>query len=72
MADSDYTVIKPVESLQTIQGVTPAKRREERKRRQNAPHDQHEETEADVERDEAQDPRTVRDDDDPHSIDYCA
>ena len=74
MADSDYTVIKPVDSLQTIQGVTPAKRREERKQRQNAPHEHREETEteADVERDEAQTPRTVRDDDDPHSVDYCA
>ena len=74
MADSDYTIIKPVESLQTIQGVTPAKRRGERKQRQNAPHEHQEEpeTKADTERDEAATPQAVRNDDDPHSVDYRA
>lgn len=35
MADNDSSIIKPVESLQNIGGLTPAKRREQRKRRQN-------------------------------------
>jgi hypothetical protein len=34
MADSDSNIIKPVETMQNLPGVTPAKRREERKRRQ--------------------------------------
>ncbi len=34
MADYDSNMIKPVEGLQSITGLTPAKRREERKRRQ--------------------------------------
>ena len=35
MADKDSNTIKPVESLQNITGLTPARRREERKRRQD-------------------------------------
>jgi len=34
MADSNSNIINPVETMQNIAGVTPAKRREERKRRQ--------------------------------------
>jgi len=34
MADNDSTIIKPVEGLQNITGLTPAGRRENRKRRQ--------------------------------------
>ncbi len=34
MADNDFNMVKPVESLQNISGLSPAKRREERKRRQ--------------------------------------
>ncbi len=34
MADYDSNLIKPVEGLQSITGLTPAKRREERKHRQ--------------------------------------
>ena len=34
MADYDSNLIKPVEGLQSIAGLKPAKRREERKRRQ--------------------------------------
>jgi len=36
MADNDYNTIKPVQSLQNIGNVTAAKRREERKKRQNS------------------------------------
>ena len=39
MVDSNHNIIKPVESLQNITGLTAAKRREERKKRQN-PHEQ--------------------------------
>lgn len=42
MADNDYNIIKPVEGLQTIGGLTPAKRRKERKQRQDL-HKQNEE-----------------------------
>ena len=34
MADYDSNMIKPVEGLQSITGLTPAKRRQERKRQQ--------------------------------------
>ncbi len=34
MADYDSNTIKPVDGLQNIAGLTPVKRREERKRRQ--------------------------------------
>ena len=36
MVDSDYNIIKPVETLQNITGVTPAKKRKKRKKRQNS------------------------------------
>ena len=36
MADNNHNIIKPVENLQNITGLTPAKRREERKKRQNS------------------------------------
>jgi hypothetical protein len=35
MADYDSNMIKPVEGLQSISGLKPAKRRRERKRRQH-------------------------------------
>jgi hypothetical protein len=35
MADNDSSIIKPVESLQNIGSLTPAKRREQRNRRQD-------------------------------------
>ncbi len=46
MADNDYNIIKPVEGLQNIAGLTGAKRREERKRRQNLPGGHEEERES--------------------------
>ena len=69
MADSDYSVIKPVESLSTIQGLEPTKPRQERKR-QPQPGRHHEEPEAEPE--EVSESEARRDEDDPHSIDYCA
>ena len=37
MADYDSNIIKPVDGLQNIAGLTPVKSREERKRRQQLP-----------------------------------
>lgn len=79
MTDSDYNAIRPVESLQTIQGLTSIQRRQERKRRQNAESESHHESEpepeaeAEAEAEETEEPQANRpNDDDPHSIDYCA
>lgn len=36
MADNYYNIIKPVETLQNITNVTPAKYREKRKKQQNS------------------------------------
>jgi hypothetical protein len=74
MADSDFNVIKPVESLQTIQGLSPMTRHQERKRRQKSSDEQREETEEKTEekQEETTEPQAHRNNDDPHSIDYCA
>ncbi|MHC4681699.1 MAG: hypothetical protein ACYTEK_23755 [Planctomycetota bacterium] len=42
MADYESNLIKPVKSLQTITGLTPAKKRDERKRRQQLHQEQDE------------------------------
>ncbi|MBN1359542.1 MAG: hypothetical protein JW993_03070 [Sedimentisphaerales bacterium] len=70
MADSDFNVIKPVESLQTIQGLTPMTRQQERKRRQKSKDERREEPEE--KHDETAEPQARTIDDDPHCIDYCA
>jgi hypothetical protein len=70
MADSDFNVIKPVESLQGIQGLMPTARQQERKRRQRQAEDHSEETPE--KQDETTEPQTHNDDADPHCIDYCA
>ena len=77
MADNNHNIIKSVEGLQNIAGLTPAKRREERKKRQNL-HEQN-----DQERELAEDKlnesaeediagEITKNDQDRHSIDYCA
>ena len=44
MADSDFNVIKPIERLQTIQGLAPASRHQERQQKQSRrPKDEHRE-----------------------------
>jgi len=48
MADYDSSIIKPVEGLQNIAGLTPAKRREERKRRQQLSKESKEEHEQEM------------------------
>lgn len=45
MADFDSNLIKPVDSLQNISGLTPVKHREERKTRQQLQHENDEKDE---------------------------
>lgn len=77
MADNDFNIIKPVENLQNVGGVTPAKSREERKKRQNL-HKKNDPQRPlpDSERDESTaediDSEIVDNDREQHSIDYCA
>ena len=69
MADSDFNTIKPVDSLQSIQGLTPAERRQERKNRQKPQGKHHEKPEE--EQDSSKEQETSGDGQ-AHSIDYCA
>lgn len=73
MADNDYNIIKPIESLKNITGLTPAKRREERKRRQNLPAENKEKGKQQM--NESVDQQNHKnklnnDENDQHSIDY--
>ncbi|MHC4259036.1 MAG: hypothetical protein ACYSTF_01295 [Planctomycetota bacterium] len=74
MADNDSNIIKPVESLHNIAGLTPANRREERRRRQNLPEQENDEFEQ--QSDEPIDEQDVSDfdknGDEKNTIDYCA
>jgi hypothetical protein len=75
MADSDYNMIKPVEGLPNIPGLTPAKRREERKRRQHSPDEQNDsasEEPNDLGDQARPDNGYVDDDNEKHFIDYRA
>ena len=75
MPDNDYNIIKPVESLHNIAGLTPAKRREERKRRQNmhaAPDEEATLELNDSVEKESPDNTPADNENDRHSIDYCA
>jgi hypothetical protein len=75
MADYDSNLIKPVDSLKNISGMTPVRHREERKHRQHMHHE-------DSEKDETMQDETVlseetapRENDinpDGTGIDYCA
>ncbi|MDI6448103.1 hypothetical protein [Anaerobaca lacustris] len=71
MTDSDYNAIRPVESLQTIQGLTSIQRRQEHEHRQDAKSGKHDKPEAEPEEIE-QAQTNPPDEDSPHSIDYCA
>ncbi len=70
MADSDFNAIRPVESLQNIQGLAPATRRQERGRQQKPKKEHRDEPEE--KRDDANEPQVHSDDEGPHCIDYCA
>jgi hypothetical protein len=66
MADSDFNFIPPVEPFHNVPGLTPAKDREERKRRQRARAGK--QAGQDEPKKDGQEP----DDGKSHSIDYCA
>jgi hypothetical protein len=68
MADNDYNMIKPVKGLQTITGLTPAKRREGRKYRQRLHQEKNKSTE---EKETLPEEQTDNGQDDS-GIDYCA
>ena len=77
MAEIDHNIIKPVESLRTIGNITPAKRREERKKRQNLNEKDQEQRQLDEDQlNESVEENTKREivekDRDDNSIDYCA
>ena len=74
MADSNYNMIKPVESLHNIAGLTPVKERKERSRQENRKHrnqPQHEQIPDEPFPPETSN-KTAAQQDDPNSIDYCA
>lgn len=75
MADSDSNIIKPVDSLQSIPTVTPAGRRENRKRRQQPQKGDKEysEQEQNGSADEQDSQSGLNEnEDDRNTIDYCA
>ncbi|HUW17787.1 MAG TPA: hypothetical protein VMW16_00625 [Sedimentisphaerales bacterium] len=75
MADTDYNVIKPVESLQNVAGLTPAGRREERRRRRDLQKKKKQEFEQDASESGTQpglSNELAEEESDRHSIDYCA
>ena len=74
MADNDSKIIKPVESLHNIAGLTPTKRREQRKRRQNLNAEENKEPEEELNEpvDEQDSNEPGENEDDQNTIDYCA
>ena len=75
MPDNDSSMIKPVEELQNIAALTPAKRREQRKRRQNL--NKKKEHQSELKTDESVDQSELtseldENDSDRSTIDYCA
>jgi hypothetical protein len=75
MADNDSNTIKPVESLQNIPVLTPAKRRDQTKQRQQQHKDNKEysEEEQNILADEQDlDSELSKSEDDSNTIDYCA
>jgi len=77
MADNVHNIIKPVEGLQNIAGLSPTKRREKRKKRQNL-HEQ-EDRQRELAEDELNESseedignKIAENGRDKHSIDYCA
>ena len=75
MAENDYNMIKPVESLQNILRLTPTERREERKRRRGSHSGKgqvSEEEQSGVSDERSLSEPSAEDGTDQHSIDYCA
>ena len=75
MADNDSNTIKPVESLQNIPILTPAKRRDQRKQHQqkHSENKEYSEEEQNILADEQElEIELPKSEDDPNTIDYCA
>jgi hypothetical protein len=75
MPDNDSSIIKPVESLQNISGLTPTRRREQRKKRQtlNQENGQNPEQETDEQLDDqCPKDKNAQNQNRPGTIDYCA
>ena len=75
MADYDSNLIKPVDGLKNITGLTPVKHREERKRRQQLHHENDEKDESAPEEETPMEEQTGNESDinsDGIGIDYCA
>ncbi|MDD5011719.1 MAG: hypothetical protein PHQ00_06310 [Phycisphaerae bacterium] len=73
MADDSYNLIKPIDNNQSIIGLTPAKKREERKKRQNMNKQQNRHQDEPSEPDSEKISGTIAGNDaDEHSIDYYA
>jgi len=75
MADNDSSIIKPMEGLQNIEGLTPTRRREERKRKQSLNKQNKEEPEEEL--NESVDQQGLgneltENESDQNTIDYCA
>lgn len=70
MADSDFNVIRPVEGLQSIQGLTPTRRRQERRHQQQPKGEQRDEPEE--KHDQSAEPQAPAGNNGPHAVDYCA
>ena len=71
MENNDYNMVKPVESLRNIEGLKPIERRKERKRKQN-PSQQGKQQSLKEPAENELDDLTVANDEDEHTIDYCA
>ena len=75
MVDNDYNIIKPVESLKNIVGLSPTRRREQRRGRQDTNAGHNEEAEQQMSESSGQadsDSEPTEDRNGRHSIDYCA
>jgi len=73
MADYDSNLIKPVQGLQNIGSLSPAKRRKERKRRRQVPEESAEYEESTIEEETIPQERVEgTDEQDDGGIDYCA
>jgi len=75
MADNDYHIIKPAEGLQNIEALTPARRREERKRKKNLTKQNNKEPQEEL--NESVDQQDIgneltQNQNDQNTIDYCA
>ena len=75
MIDNDSAIIKPVEQSQNVGGLTPAQRREERKRRKNMHRENTEKPEQeqnDPDENKSAGNEFTEKEKARHSIDYCA